>query len=392
MDAAQSAAITMLAPAGVVAEPDDRQGAAAILSEMICRGAGDLDARAHSEALDQLGVRRDTDVQSTHLSVSASMIGAKLPESLPLLTDMIRRPALPDEGLEPSRDLSLQAIDALEDEPQQKVFVLMRGQHFNQPFDRSLLGCAEHIEKMTLAQVRAFHESAAVPGGMIVGIAGRFDWDQLRDDIGDLLGDWSGDVPAVELGDPPPRGYRHENADTTQVHIGVIYDAVPETDSNSVLQRTAASVLSGGMGARLFTEVREKRGLCYAVFANYGSNKHFGAMLSYAGTTAARAQETLDVLTAELRRISDGVEPDELARAVIGMKSNLVMQGESTAARAYAIATDQYLHGRPRTLDERIAEIDGVTLDAINGYLRDHPAGDMTIVTIGPQPLRPGGS
>ena len=116
------------------------------------------------------------------------------------------------------------------------------------------------------------------------------------------------------------------------------------------------------MSGRLFTEVREKRGLCYSVFASYAGHKTYGAVLGYAGTTVPRAQETLDVLVAELKRLSQGVEPDEYERAVVGMKSRLVMQGESTSARARAIAGDQYVYGQPRTLDEWAAKVDAITL------------------------------
>ncbi len=143
------------------------------------------------------------------------------------------------------------------------------------------------------------------------------------------------------------------------------------------------------MGSRLFTEVREKRGLCYAVYAGYVGQRDYGAVLSYAGTTTpTRAQDTLDVLRGEHERMREGVEDDEFDRAVIGMKSRLVMQGESTAARARAVVTDQFIYGRPRSLDEQTKEIDGVTEEALRRYAAEHPPGPMTIVTIGPKALR----
>ena len=117
-------------------------------------------------------------------------------------------------------------------------------------------------------------------------------------------------------------------------------DALPEPDDQSLLQKAAIAVLSGGMSGRLFTQVREKRGLCYSVFASYVGHKDRGAVLSYAGTTVPRAKETLEVLVDELCKVSQGVKQDEFDRAIVGMKSRLVMQGESTGARASAIAAD----------------------------------------------------
>ena len=87
------------------------------------------------------------------------------------------------------------------------------------------------------------------------------------------------------------------------------------------------------MSSRLFTEVREKRGLCYAVYATCHSLRDRGSVLCYAGTSTERAQETLDVLLAELRRLGDGIQADELQRLKARIKSTLIMQQESSAAR-----------------------------------------------------------
>ena len=111
-------------------------------------------------------------------------------------------------------------------------------------------------------------------------------------------------------------------------------------------------MLSGRHDARLFTEVREKRGLCYSVGVRHETFKDRGTMVGYAGTGADRAQQTLDVTVGELRRLKEGVTDDEIDRVKAGLKSSLIMQEESTSARAGAIATDWYLLGRVRSFDE----------------------------------------
>src|SRR5207249_607955 len=100
----------------------------------------------------------------------------------------------------------------------------------------------------------------------------------------------------------------------------------------------AVNVLSGGMSARLFTEVREKRGLCYAVWASYQTLKDRACVVSYAGSTNEKAQETLDVTRQVLAGLADGISTDEVDRVKAGLKSALIMQEESTSARAGAIA------------------------------------------------------
>ena len=152
--------------------------------------------------------------------------------------------------------------------------------------------------------------------------------------------------------------------------------------------RLAVEVLSGGMSGRLFTEVREKRGLCYSVWAGYSSLKGQGSILGYAGTSNDRAQATLDCFVAELHRLSDGVTQAELDRAKTGLKASTIMQGESTSARAGAIAHDFFIRGRIRTLDEIKDAIDAVTLEQVNAYLKKHKPGPFTIVIVGPKELK----
>src|SRR5689334_11282320 len=137
------------------------------------------------------------------------------------------------------------------------------------------------------------------------------------------------------------------------------------------------------MSGRLFTEVREKRGLCYSVWAGYSSLKGSGSIFGYAGTSNERAQATLDCFIAELHRLQSGVTDAELQRAKIGLKASTIMQGESTSARAGAIAHDYFIRGRIRTLEEVKDAIDAVTVEKVNSYLKVTAPGPFTIVTVG---------
>jgi len=387
---ARSLALTLLVPAGVAVEPAEHQGASAVLSDMLFRGAAGKSARQWSDALDLLGVQRGSGAQTHHLRVGATMIGRHLRAALPLLADAVVQPNLEASAFEPSRELALAAIDALDDEPQQRVMLELRRRFNPAPLGRSPLGVREHLALMTAEDVRAFWQNRVVPAGAILGVAGAFDFDELRDCVARSFERWHGSAAPAAADAEAQRGYHHETAETSQVHLAVAYDAVAEPDPRSELQKAAVAMLSGGMSGRLFTEVREKRGLCYSVYAAYQGQQDRGGVVSYAGTTAARAQETLDVLVGELKRLSDGVARDEFERAIVGMKARLVMQGESTSARAAAIAGDLFLLGRARTLEESAARVDAVTLDDLNDFVRSHRPADLTVVTIGPRPLRAG--
>lgn len=384
---AQSLAMTLLAPAGCAAEPADQQGTAAVLAEMLFRGAGDLDSRAHTEALDQLGLQRSTQVRSRYLQLSATMLADKLPGALPLLLDMVMRPRLEQAALLPSKELVLQSLAGLADEPQETTFVELTHRHLPEPLGRCTLGRARDVQALTLDDVRSFWRQRVVPGNAVLAFAGKLQWESLRERVARTVESWTGSARDIEPTAPPERGYLHRKADSAQTHIAVAYDAVPERHEHSVLQQVANAVLSGGMSGRLFTELRERRGLCYGVYSRYSSDRDMGMMSAYAGTEAPRAQETLTVLTRELRRIHEGVSEQEFRRAIIGLRAGLVMQGESTAARATAIAADQGILGRPRTLDELDARVRSVTLTALNDFLRQQPAGTMTVVTVGPAAL-----
>jgi predicted Zn-dependent peptidase len=141
------------------------------------------------------------------------------------------------------------------------------------------------------------------------------------------------------------------------------------------------------MSARLFTEVRERRGLCYSVFATHHTLLDRGSVFCYAGTSAERAQETLDVTLSELRRLADGVEEHELDRLKARIKSALIMQQESSSSRSASIARDWYHLGRSRSLDEINQLVDRLTADRINAYLKKSPPSDFTIVTLGRKDL-----
>jgi predicted Zn-dependent peptidase len=144
-------------------------------------------------------------------------------------------------------------------------------------------------------------------------------------------------------------------------------------------------VLSGGMGARLFTEVREKRGLVYAVIARYHCLKGHAGMFVYAGTTPERAQETLEVTVAEVRRLAEGIEDAEVERARTQLKSALIMQGESTSARSDALAADYYYLRRLRSLEEISTAVDAVSPSDVLAYVKAFPAQKLTVLTVGPQ-------
>ncbi len=388
MEHVRSAALAILVPAGCVYDPQGRRGLASVLSDLISRGAGSRDSRELTLALDNLGVDHGERASQFHVRFAAATLARNLPAVLDLYADVLLRPHLPADELEPVQELALQNLQGIEDEPQHKMFIELRRHHYPPPLGQDPSGTVEGIEGLTIDAVRAHWQRLFRPRGTIVSVAGNVEWGPLRDQVGRLFGDWKGgEEPAVNLGKPlPPTA--HLNKETAQTQIGIAFPSVPIGHPDYYAARGAVNVLSGGMSSRLFTEVREKRGLCYSVGATYQTFKDRGSILCYAGTTNERAQETLDVTLGELRRLQEGIEAEEVERVKAGLKSSLIMAEESTGSRSATLASDWYFLGRVRSFDEMQATIDSLTPEAIVAHLRRCPPRDFTIVTLGPKPLR----
>ncbi|HEV3415761.1 MAG TPA: pitrilysin family protein [Pirellulales bacterium] len=387
MQSLESAAFTVLVPAGAVYDPPDRGGLGTLVCEMSLRGAGRRDSRRFIEDLENLGVQRGESVSTMHTSFSGATLAKNLPAALTIYADLLRSAQLPADQLDAGRLVAIQELRAIEDEPGHKVMLELRRRHYPDPLGRPSEGEMQSLEAITIDEVRRQYVRLYRPNGVVIGVAGRIDWKRLVDLVGGLLGDWQPlDRPEVKIG---PLGAKidHVAHEGNQTHVGIAYDSVPYRHPDYFQASGAVGVLSGGMSSRLFTEVREKRGLCYTVYASYHTLRDRASVLCYAGTTAERAQETLDVTLGELKRLAAGIEPNELSRLKARVKSSLVMQQESSSSRSSSIARDWYHLGRVRTLDEIGQLVDALTCDSINGYLAAHPPRDFTIVTLGQRPL-----
>ena len=393
MPSVRSAAFTLLLPAGAAYETAEELklggGAATMTCEWITRGAGRRDSREVLEALDDLGVGHSESAQTIHASLAAATLGANLVPALEIFADMVIRPRLDDREFEPIRALCLQNLRSLEDDPASKAIYELRERHFPAPWGRPSPGSADGLARLSPADLRAFRQAAHRPNGAILGVAGAVDWPRLKDEVGRLFDDWASRPEPTLTERPGGPKVDHIDRETQQIQIAMALPAAPVVDPDYYHARAAAAILGGYSSARLFTEVREKRGLCYSVYASYEGQRGRGAMLCHAGTSVDRAQETLDVMLAELRRLADGgVDADELDTMRAGLKSSLIMAQESSMSRSSALAGDWYFLGRVRPLAEISAALDALTPESVSDYAqRFLNLDDLTILTLGPNPL-----
>ena len=383
----ESAAFSFLLPSGCCYDPPERAGLAALTCEMMLRGAGTRDSRAWISELENLGVERGESVGVSQASFSGATLKDNLPAGLALFADLLRRPHLPAEQIDAGRSVCLQELRGIDDEPSQKLMIELRKRRYPDPWGRSSHGDEPALRAMTIDDVRAFYWRYYRPNGTILAVAGNFDWRRLKDHIEQLFGDWKPvAVPEPNGASAPPTG-NHIPFQSNQSHVGIAYPTIPYKHPDYFQAWAAVGVLSSGSSSRLFTEVRERRGLCYTVYASLHTQRDRASVLCYAGTTAERAQETLDVTVKELNKLGQGIEQSELDRLKARIKSSLIMQQESTTARSGSIARDWYHLGRARTLDEVGRLIDELSAESINGFLQKNPPHDLLIVTLGPEPL-----
>ena len=388
MQGLQSAAFSFLVPAGSIYDGAGKNGSAAMLADWITRGAGSRDSRELTAALDNLGIAHNESAGSENITFTAASVADRVNDGLEIFADVIQRPHLDEGQFEPVKLGAEQSLISTEDDPQRKAMVELRKRSFSAPWGLSSDGSLDDLPNISAEDIRGHYQKCFRPNGAIIGVAGNVDAKVIIETVGQHFGDWEQkDGALVEPGDcGPKRSFiEHESA---QTHIGISYDSVSFPDPDYYAAWAAVSVLSGGMSARLFTEVREKRGLCYSVYASQSSLKHEGKVLCYAGTSNERAQETLDVTLQELKRLGEGIEESELQRCKARAKSSLVMQQESSRGRAGSLARNWFFLEKTRTLDEVRQKIDALTVDSILEYVNRRPAQDFTVLTIGPEELK----
>jgi predicted Zn-dependent peptidase len=357
---------------------------------MFPRGASGLSAKELCAAMDNLGLQRGVHVGSAHITFSAATTADRLCDALPHIAGMIMAPHLADDDFEPARDLVEQSLMSMEDEPRQRLGKVLREYSYAAPWGSSTEGELADLPQITADDVRQHFSKYVSPNEAILGVAGNIDPTEIRTVIESVFGDWKPlPIHDIETGELPRSPYHIEH-DSAQTHIGLAWNTVPYKDERYYEAWAAVSLLSGGMSSRLFTEVREKRGLCYAISASLSTLQNEGRVFAYAGTTPERAQETLDVTVAEILRLSEGITDEELQRCKARAKSSLIMQQESTTSRASSLARDMYHLDRVVSLNEINERINALTTSQVRDFVVEHTPKSMVLVTLGPQSLDAG--
>ena len=384
-----SAAFAFLVPIGAAYDDAQIFGASNILADMFNRGGGKYDSRALSDAFEALGADRSHNSGIETSAYSGVLLGENLHKIFPIYSDILLNPHFKEEDLANVKELAMQELKYVEDNPSSKVMREFYKHFYPGVFGNPIIGTEEGIRNLDAGKLRGFYGGHFVPKGSVIAVSGKFDWDNVLSVIENCFGGWKGEK---ELLTPQPLRTADQNIhveqDTNQSQIVLGYPSVAIDHPDFYVAKVAAGVLSGGMCGRLFIEVREKRGLVYSVYASHGGRKGQGSVIVYAGTTPERGQETLDVILAELNKLSQGVTDEELSRAKADIKSKLVLQNESSHSRATAIAADWWNLGTIRSTEEMKRAIDAVSNEDVMRHLHEFPVTARTLVTLGKNKLK----
>lgn len=383
-------ALDLSLPRGAAHDPPGREGTAALLEEWLWRGAGDLSARGLANAFDDSGLRRGGGVTHERTRLGVSGRTADFGRALDLTAQVLRRPHLNETDFAALADLARQDLEGLADDPAEQLGVQLRARAFGAPYAHPVSGTLQALGTLTAGDVRRSHARLG-PAGAVLVVVGDLPEDEALKMLGNALGAWPGGPskrPEVKF---RPDLYAHVPDDSQQTQLGALFAGVDPDAPEWPLFQLALGVLSGGGASRLFQEVREARGLAYSVGAGAQVTGGRGFAWASAGSTPARAQETLDVLLSEFARLARGVSEAEFKRARAQLLSAVVFGSESAGGRAAALSRDWLTLGRVRPRTEVRETLLALRAGGLNAFLEAHPFRAPTVVTLGPAPLQAGG-
>lgn len=374
---------------GCCADPVDRLGLARMVEETLDKGTTRRTGQALSDAFDAIGAGRGSATGRETTTFTCTVLPEHLETAVALHAELLRTPTFPDDAVHANIDLAQQELIALEDDAQGLTDQIITRQTYGPVLGRHPLGTAETLGAITRDNLVENWSSHFQGGAMVLSVAGPIESLRVAD-IFQRHFDGFGSVTRngrQPLGATFSPGNAHHHKDLEQEQISLCFPGVDATHDDFADQQVLLGVLSGGMSGRLFTEVREKRGLVYWVGAWQDLPRGLGTIFLGASTTPDRCDETFSTLLAEVDRLSLDLSQEEVDRAITGIVANRETRGDGTRARCSELANDLFFFGRPVPTEEKLAKVSRVTVDSIQRYLQEHPRDQLSVVTLGPRPL-----
>ncbi len=369
MPGLESAAIGLWVNAGGRHERVEQNGIAHFLEHMAFKGTARRSSLQIAEEIEDVGGYINAYTSRETTAYYARVLKADVPLALDVIADIVLNPAFEANEIEVERGVILQEIGQALDTPDDIIFDwLQEAAYPEQALGRTILGPSERVSNFARDDLAGFVAEHYGPGQMVLSAAGAVDHDEIMR----LAETQFGHLPAVLISSHDAAkfrgGERREVKELEQVHFALALESAAYGDDDVYTAQVYASLLGGGMSSRLFQEIREKRGLCYSIFAQAGSYADTGMMTVYAGTSGEDIGQLARLTVDELRRVADDVSDAEVNRARTQMKAGLLMGMESPSSRAERLARLVSIWDRVPPLAETVERIEAVDRRAVAAF------------------------
>lgn len=382
----QTVALNFRVLTGTADDHPEYTGLGGIVERTLSKGTQKYDGQQLADAFDAIGAQWSSVCgrQSTLIRIVC------LPEFtldvVDLAAEMIARPTFPDDACDVAVKLAIEELKHMEDDPQSLLTVAMQRASLGPIYGRNPGGEPDTLPRITPKLVREHWKRMYHAGRMQVAAAGPIDAAALAKRVDRCF---AGLGSRAAAGREPARHTLtpikvHRDKDLKQQYIGVSLAGSPKGGADFPVEQVLLGVLSGGMSARLFTEVREKQGLVYWVSAWHDQPRGLGLIHMGASTTPERCGKTLDTLLRELARVSEDLTEEEVARARNQIIAHAQTEDDLTRARAAGLSDDLFHFGRPVGVQPKLDAIQAVTLKQVAAYARGLKRDELCIATIGP--------
>ena len=377
--------------AGSRDERDEVAGITHLMEHMLFKGTPSMNALGIAEAFESIGAQDNAATGEEYTVLYARFLPEHLERALDIMSDMVTRPTLAD--LEREREVIVEEIKMYEDRPDQLADEYLSGLIFHDdPLGRPIIGSAETVRGVDHGTLKSFHDNTYTAPNVFVVAAGKLDSDELERMVEEkLAGKLPEGEPFARKARPatPESRFFYKFKETEQYHVTMGSLGIPASSDERFAMSALSNILGGGMSSRLFQEVREKRGLAYAVYAYHQGYSDAGAVKMYVGSTTGNVEEAARIIAEQLDRIRDEtVTEEELQRTKEQLKSSTILALESTAARMTRIGRSVITGSELLTPEEISARIDAVTAEDVKRLANEHlKLENMYLAAVGPKEL-----
>ena len=385
MDSVETVSLGAWVRVGTRHERAELNGVAHFLEHMVFKGTERRSAQDIAQEIEAVGGHLNAYTGRESTAFHAKVLAEHLPLALDLVSDIVQYPVFDETELTRERAVVLQEIGQVADTPDDVIFDHFQETAFpSQALGRPLLGRSETVavlERTNLIDYRTRHYG---PGDMVIAAAGRLEHDRFCD----LAAAAFGALPTGGQVVAEPARYSggdfREARELEQVHLVLGFEGVGHHDPDYYAAMVFSTLFGGGMSSRLFQEVRELRGLAYAIHSFVSAYDDSGLFGVYAGTGQAEVAELLSVVCGELGKLPSGLDSDEMARARAQLKAGVLMSREGTTSRCEQLANQLLLYGRPLAVEEVIERIESVDYAALERFTGRLTGSTPTLAVIGP--------